>query len=413
MTASALSRPAPDRAKILFAAVLAAMVSAAPMLIPASLFMLPVSQEFGWSRSVFPMALMASACAGGLASPIAGWLVDRLGARPVMLAGLLALGLSHLALAISDGSLGWTFAAFITLGAASSFSGAIGITRVISVAFSEGRARALASSLGVGAGIGGAITPILSQAAIANYGWRVGYLALGAYAWILAIPAVWLLFPRGRTDMPQESGSEPSDGLTLRETLRVREFWLLVVLVAFNAVGVGGILGHWSPLLVDRGLTVTAAAGLLSAVGLVKVVGQLGGGWLLDRVQTPRMAPLIIAPVALGVATFAFGTGWAPLAAGSFLFGLGEGAELGLLSYLVSRYFGLRRFGEVLGWLVAISIFINGSSNVLMGALFDMTSSYQKGLYLLTSSLAIALLAAACLGPYRYGVQARTAASTG
>lgn len=388
---------------LIVGAALAAAFSAGPMLGGTiSLLILPVSDEFGWARSIFPMAIMIAACAGALAAPLAGRFIDRYGARLVMLVGLVVLGGAHGLLALSDGGLAYTFGAYAVLGAASSFSGTLGITRVVSAAFDSRRGRALGLTVGVGAGLGAALIPLLTGAALALGGWRSAYVLLGAAVWAIAIPAVWLLFPRGRARAAPVQSDLSQEGLSPRAAMRTREFWLLGAILVFNALAVGALTGHWAPFQAERGVSAAAAAALLSGFGLVKVVAQLGGGWLLDRLQTPRIALLFLGPVVAGAFVFATATGPAAMAAGALLFGLGEGAELGLLPYMLGRYVGLRRFGEVMGWLMAANILASGLANVAMGALFDLTGSYQTGLMLICGTVTLAVVAAALLGPYRF-----------
>lgn len=382
---------------------LAAAVSAGPMLGGTiSLLILPISDEFGWARSVFPMAIMIAACAGALAAPLAGRAIDRHGARAVMLGGLVVFGGAHGLLALSDGGRPYTFAAYALLGAASSFSGTLGITRVVSSAFDAGRGRALGLSLGVGAGLGAAAIPLLTGAALAAGGWRAAYLVLGATAWAVAIPAVGLLFPRRQAGASTAGQVPPAEGLPLGAAIRTRDFWLLGAVVVFNAVAVGAITGHWAPFQAERGVSPGTAAALLSGFGLVKVAAQLGGGWLLDRLQTPRIALLLLGPVVAGALVFAVGAGPGAMLIGALLFGLGEGAELGVLPYMLGRYVGLRRYGEVMGWLMAANILASGLANVAMGALFDLTGNYRTGLLLICGAVLLGFAAAGLLGPYRF-----------
>lgn len=389
---------------------LAAAFSAGPMLGGTiSLLILPLSNEFGWARSVFPMAIMIAACAGALAAPLAGRAIDRHGARRVMLAGLVVFGGAHGLLALSDGGRPYTFAAYALLGAASSFSGTLGITRVVSSAFDAGRGRALGLSLGVGAGLGAAAIPLLTNAALVASGWRAAYVVLGAGVWTIAIPAVWLLFPRRETGAPAVGEPRSQEGHSLGVAVRTKDFWLLGAVVIFNAVGVGAITGHWAPFQAERGVSATMAAGLLSGFGLVKVVAQLGGGWLMDRLQTPRIALVVLAPIVGGALVFALGAGPAAMVVGALLFGLGEGAELCLLPYMLGRYVGLRCYGEVMGWLMAANILASGLANVAMGALFDLTGSYRIGLLLVCGAVFLGFVAAGLLGRYRFHV--RSAAS--
>lgn len=395
----------PKRWAILLGCALASMVSAAPVIATTvSLFIVPVSTEFGWDRSQFPLAIMAAAWVGGLAAPIAGRVIDRFGARRVMLVGIVAFALANAAISLADGSRLRTYVLYMILGASSSFSGYVGITKIISAWFEESRGRALGISLGLGIGLGSALTPFLVQFIIQNHGWRAAYQALGVTVFVIGFPAIFFLAPSRAPVRSISHSHVPGHeaGLTAAEATRTREFWLLLLLIVFNGFVAGSISGHWVPVHIERGVSVTLATLLLSAFGMIKIAGQVGGGVLLDRIQTPRTALLILTPLTVAAATFALGAGAQPMIIAALLFGLGEGAELGLVPYLASRYFGLKRFGEIAGWLTAASIISAGLGNLTMGRLFDATGGYQMGLYCAAGCAIAVFLAASALGPYRF-----------
>jgi len=395
------------KSAVLLGCALASLVSAAPVIATTvSLFIVPVSQEFGWDRSQFPLAIMAAAWVGGLCAPLAGRVIDRLGAKTVMLFGIAVFALANVLLAFADGSRLQTYALYMLLGSSSSFSGTIGVTKIISGLFQEGRGKALGVSLGIGVGLGSALTPLLTEFFIHNYGWRAAYVALGAMVFLVAFPAVLFLAPAHTPSpmMASQGNANLPDGLSVGQAARTREFWLLALLIISNGFAAGSISGHWVPMQTERGVAIGLATALLSAFGIVKIAAQIGGGVLLDRIQSPRLALLILVPVLTAAAAFAFGSGPPSIVVAALLFGLGEGAELGLIPYLLGRYFGLRRFGEIAGWMAAASIISAGLGNVGMGRLFDLTGDYQFGLYCAVGYAALAMAAAAGLGPYRYAI---------
>ena len=393
------------RPLILAGCVLICMVSAAPVIATTtSLFIVPISREFGWGRTEFPLAIMAAAWIGGLVAPVAGGMLDRYGTKPIMLIGTVAFALSNVLLAFSDGVKLHVYPAYMLLGASSSFCGNFGVNKIISAWFSESRGKALGLSVGLGVGLGSALTPLLTEYFIQHGGWRFAYVALGTAVFVLAFPSILFLTPNTRSPKSSEPITDASAGLSVSQSLATREFWLIIALTLFNGFAAGAISGHWAPIQVERGVSIEVATLLLSSFGLVKVLAQVGGGALLDRIQTPKLAALILFPAFLAATAYAFASGPRLVVPAALLFGLGEGAELGLLPYLVSRYFGVRRIAEIFGYVAAASIISAGLGNVAMGSIFDATHSYRFGLFIGAGCLLLAVLCAIGLGPYRFEV---------
>lgn len=389
------------------------MVSAAPVIATTvSVFIVPISREFGWGRAEFPLAIMAAAWVGGLAAPLGGRALDRLGTKPVMIAGAVLFGLANIMIAFSDGVRLHTYPLYMLLGAASSFTGTFGVNKIVSVHFPETRGKALGLALGGGVGLGSAITPLLVQHFVQHEGWREAYIALGILVIAVTAPAVLFLTPN--TISPTDAAGDPeagrAPGLTARQAFRTSEFWLLLGLTIFNGFAAAMISGHWIPMQTERGVSIGLATALLSGFGLIKVFAQLGGGILLDRFQTPKLAMMILVPVFISACAYALAQGPTMVITAALLFGLGEGAELGLLPYLISRYFGVARFAEIYGYFAAAAIISGGLGNVTMGRIYDVTGGYGSGLGVGAALLLLAIAAAAFLGPYRFALEAPTSA---
>jgi MFS family permease len=278
-----------------------------------------------------------------------------------------------------------------------------GVNKIVSVWFSKTRGRALGISVGLGVGLGSAMTPLLTQYFVQHYGWRSAYFALAAVILIFTVPAVLFLTPNtkgAKRDLPQAGQNEAAP--TIPQILKTRNFWMLILLASANGLAVGGLMGHWIPIQTGRGMSITLATLLLSSFGLLKAFAQVGGGVLLDKIQTPRVALIFFVPITLGIVLIATATAPSVVVVGAVLFGLGEGAENALLPYLVSRYFGVDRVAEVFGYVAAALIVSSSIGLVVMGKIFDVTGGYATGLWVSAGAIVIALLAAASLGAYRF-----------
>jgi predicted MFS family arabinose efflux permease len=140
-------------------------------------------------------------------------------------------------------------------------------------------------------------------------------------------------------------------------------------------------------------------------LGLALLIGRVASGYLLDRFFGPYVAASFFGAAAVGIALL-----WATRApefafAAAFLIGLGLGAEIDIMGYLTSRYFGLRSFGELYGYMVASFAAAGGLGAYLMGAGFDLTGSYNLPLATFFLATIASMLFMTRLGPYRYRVR--------
>ena len=172
---------------------------------------------------------------------------------------------------------------------------------------------------------------------------------------------------------------------------------------AFTLVSasVQGCVVHMAPMLSDRNLGTQAAALGSSLIGAAVMIGRIGTGYLLDRTFAARLASILFAVSALGIALLLLGDRPAAFA-GAFLVGLGLGAEVDLIPYLTSRYFGLRDFGKVYSTLFAAFALAGALGPLIMGAGFDRTGSYSGPLLGFLLAILLATVLMTRLGPYRF-----------
>jgi len=142
-------------------------------------------------------------------------------------------------------------------------------------------------------------------------------------------------------------------------------FWLMLVGFLAPAFFSGGYLFHLITLLRERGFTPTAAAEVQSLVGVAILVGRLGSGTALDRLSPSLVATITFTISALGCLLLLFSN---PICMGvaALAIGLTIGAELDIMAYFISRYFGLNRFGRLYGLAYGIFIMSAGASPALI-----------------------------------------------
>src|SRR5262245_36262495 len=398
---------------VVFASGVGLAMCYGPIIVPTfGVFLKPLSQEFGWSRTQISLAFSLGTLGLALASPFSGWLVDRFAARRVILPAVLFFGLSVLSLSFLSIHLWHFYAIYLLMGVVGSGTAAVPYAKVISRWFDRRRGFALGLSVAALA-LGASITPSLAQALIAAVGWRHAYVLLGLMAMGVTIPVVALLLkettqlmglrPDGEAVSLAEASRPhgPEEGLSFHETWHTGIFWLMGSAFFLMAISFFGYIIHLVPLLTDRGLSAESAALTVSLPAGVSFVARLGIGYLLDRFCAPYVAAWFFCGFALGLFLLWSGVvgGWVLVAV--VLVGVGLGAELDVMPYVVSRYFGLRAFGEIYGYLSAVFTLGGVVGPPLMGAGFDATGSYNV---VLATFVVAALTAAGLmtrLGPYR------------
>lgn len=376
------------------------------------IFLKPLSQEFGWNRAQISLAFSLAGLGISVAGPLIGRLVDHFGARKVILPAVLLFGLSVLSLSSLSAHLWHFYALYLFIGVVGSGTSPIPYAKVLSRWFD--RKRGLALGLAVaGSALGATFMPAVAQALIAAVGWRHAYVLLGLMAMGVAIPVVGLLLketpqtmgltPDGETGGQAEVSKprDPEGGLSFQEARQTGTFWLMIGAFFLMSVSFHGYIVHLVPLLTDRGLSAQSAALTASLAGGAALIGRVGIGYLLDRFFAPYVAVWFFCGFALGLFLLWSGAVGGLVFVAVMLVGLGVGAELDVMPYVVSRYFGLRAFGEIYSYAFAIFTLGGVVGPPLMGAGFDATGSYSLvlGTFIIAALTAAGLMCG--LGPYR------------
>ena len=404
---------------IVFVSAIGLFLGAPLMVFSFSVFFKSLVQDFHASRAAVSFAFSLFNTVGALSIPCTGMLIDRFGAKRVVLASTLLYGLG-LCSALWVGSALWQLYLFFTILGIAMASGPAPVPYgvVISHWFNRHRGLALGVSM-MGIGIGSVVVPILAQRLITLFGWRTAFAIFGGAVLLLPLPVIAALLqndPRQRGLQPdgdetnQVSKLQPQDkqGLTWHEIWHSPAFWTLICIFSLAGASVHGAVLHMSAIFTDRGVTAERAAIATSLVGIAVMLGRLASGYLLDRLFAPRVAILFYGATALGIAILCAGTSGPLALVASFLVGLGMGAEVESMAYMITRYFGLLAFGTAYGHAFGAFMLSGAAGVFLMGAGYDRFHSYTVPLAALCGAMVLALILLARLGPYRYGVEAET-----
>jgi MFS family permease len=209
------------------------------------------------------------------------------------------------------------------------------------------------------------------------------------------------LFPDGRSAGTLDSGSRLG-GVAWRDARQSSTFWLLIAVFVLLAASVHACVIHMPQLFADRGATAENAASAASVVGFALLVGRIASGYFLDRYFGGSIALVICLGAALGIALLGIGGAGRVALAGAFLVGLGMGAEVDVIAFLMSRYFGVQSLGATVGFAFGGFVVAGGVGPLVMGFAFDRTGSYRLPL----AAFGVAAIAAAVLvtrlPPYRF-----------
>jgi MFS family permease len=353
-----------------------------------SVFVKPLSSQFGWTREAISGGFAVAAVTLGLTSPLLGKWIDRLGPRRIILPSMTIYVIAIASLAWLHLGVRQFYVTCFVLGLVGNGAAHLAYSRSISTWFRQRLGTALAFVM-VGAGLGAMVLPVVAQSIITRSGWRTAYIALAGLAFLLGVPLSWR-YIRERGTPHSKHGVISHAGLTWRQGLRSSPFWIVTAILFVSSISMNGAITQLSALLTDRGITPRDAAFCASLLGGSSLLGRVIVGWLLDRFFGPRVALGINLLTALGIFLLARAASFPAGCLAAALIGIGAGGEAATTPYLLTRYFGLRSFSTLYGLTWTFYAAAGAFGPVLLGRAYDATGSYSSLLLLLAIGLALA-----------------------
>lgn len=364
-------------------------------------FVNPIRDSFGWAYATVAGAFSLRNLEEGLIAPLVGWLVDRYGARKLMIPGVIAMGAGYVLLSRTSNL--WTFYGFFTI-ISLSFSFVTGAVIYTTVAQWFNKRLSLALGLvASGYGVSGVMVPILVWMVNA-YQWRTTLLLVGVTMWALGIPLSLAMRHKpeqygwlpdgGRPLEPQPGVPAPgsqAEGLTWKQAMCTQAFWLVGIASSFSWVPSNAIFVHILPYLTQVGIPESIAGTVVTIITAITIAGRLGFGWLGDRVDKRYVMALAYAFQATGVLLFArIRVAWhlIPFLA---VFPIGYGGAIPVRPAMQSDYFGRKAFGTIMGFFSILSLVGSVSSPVIAGWLRDTMGDYRTAFLLLDIPLLAAV----------------------
>jgi len=370
-----------------------------------SVFFLPLKRDLGVSSTAISLLYGAARLEGGFEGPLVGYLIDRFGARKLILIGTTLTGLGLLLLTTVESF----FTFFLVYVFIVSLGSNAGLFHPISTLVNQWfiRHRGLGFSVITASGsVGGMIMAPLLSFIILNYGWRTGAAAAGLIIMAVAIPAA---LPLKRS--PEEVGLHP-DGVappetyrkasnpgspvaverafSVRQAVRTIHFWLLMACICLRLMVTVALNTHFVPLLVWKGMSEATSAYLLGFFALLSVPLAIGLGWIGDRWNKARLSSICILPIILAMMGMLFFKGETILYVFPVAFAFIM-ATAPLNWALIGDFFGRGSYATLRGIMgigYGAATFV---SPIYAGWIFDLTESYN--IVLLTFSIIMALAA--------------------
>ena len=375
----------------------------------------PLQDQFGWSRALISGAFSLRTQSGGVASPIVGYLVDRVGSRRLLLTGTVLVGAGFIFLSRVESV--WAFyAAVMVIAVGMSATGGPVAMTTAAHWFERQRGRAMAL-LTAGAGASGVMVVVLATL-ISAFGWREALLIIGIAQWAVCIPLALLVRHRpeemgllpdgepprppaevGRVTAPPEADAVADgplriqdSGMTVSQALRTRTFWLLALAMSLAGFGSTAIIVHQVVYVTEAtGLSNEEAAVVAMLMPVVSLAGRLGFGWLADYREKRQVLAASYTLLGLGILLLAAAQEPWQLVFFLVVFSPGWGGSIAVQPAFQAESFGLRAFGAIQGLAFTVSTLGSVAGPIFAGWVHDSTDTYRHAFVV----LALASLAAA------------------
>jgi MFS family permease len=405
---NSLSSFAPKKGKIFYgwwivvASTLLNVLAGGTFVYGLTVFFNPIRNTFGWGAAATSVAFTLGRLESGLLEAVAGFLVDKVGPRKLMLCGWSVVGLGFLLM--SKVSSLWVFyGSFLVMAVGMSFSAFIVIFATIANWFEKKRSRAMTVVV-TGYGLSGTLVPLVATTVDA-FGWRETLAAMAISIWVISLPLSSLMRHKpgqygyvpdgaspeaanGSTDLSQSSSSDDTRGgspvasavdFTLKEAVKTQTFWLLAAVSFFQFFAVSAVMVHTIPFLESIEVSSKMAATVVTGITVSSLIGRLGFGFMGDFANKRHLMVIGLTLQAIGIFVLSLVDSNRVWVVIPFLltYAPGFGAMMPLRPALQADYFGAKSFGAIMGVTSLIGMIGGLASPVIAGWIYDVTGAYH------------------------------------
>lgn len=342
-----------------------------------SVFLKPLSAEFGWPRGDTAFAYTSAAVLNGLSGVLMGSLADRYSARPIVLFGGVMLG-GSLVLAGHITSL-WQL--YVIYGP---MMGAMGLGTFIAplvanIGFWLEKNRGLAiGTVIAGQSLGGAVVPVIARHLISTVGWREAYITLGIATWLIVLPLGLLIREapgaaetKAASRLASRERGAPKSGVDSRKLT-----FVLCVAILLCCVAMVVPVVHLVALITDHGISAKTAANIFGVMMVFSMISRVGVGKLADMIGGIRA--LLVCSATQTMFIFWFTQMYSPpgFYVIAVLFGIGYGGVIPAYAIIVREQLPVHGVGGAVGLVFLFGNVGMGGGGYLGGLLYDLSGSY-------------------------------------
>ena len=367
----------------------------------------PLKEQFGWSQTQLNLSL-AFSFISGLCAPFVGTLSDRIGIRPVMFGSILIIAIGFLMRPFITELWHWyLFSALVYTG----FPGATVLPggKMVGLWFPKTRGRMMGAVM-AGNNFGGITMPPLAAAIIVVFNWQTAYVVFGVIMAALAVMALFVIVEdekkvesemmrTGRGDQAQIARAAAQAGVSLKQALRNRNFWLVTVGLVAATFTYQGVLTQLRQHFEESGFTPAMATTAVSTIAGMGIFSKLAFGRASEKI-TARIATILsIGLQMVGVLIIAQVDASHLLWIGIFVFGLGFGGLGALALLVVQEMFGMKEFGGIMG-IMQVGMIASGTGAPMMaGAIHDSSGSFDTAFLIVAAIFVVGIAALALARP--------------
>lgn len=346
-------------------------------------------ESLGFTRAQVTQGFLLGFLFAGLPFGIlAGTLIDRIGARVVILAGV---GLAGLSLLLMGGmNRFWQFEVLCIVEVIGYvLAGPIANQVLIARWFGRRRGRAMGYAY-LGLGLGGVAAPLLVNFLARSWGWRRGLELLGAFILLVLFPiGTWVT-----RSSPEDCGVDPkafgeeaaplenSTALSaasagVSEAVRTAAFWLIVAGSTLAIGAIGALIQHFILFLKDAGYSATVASQYSTILLTASLGGRVVVGYLADRFRKSYLMALFYFVIGASVFLLAYPKSPVVLVSFAAVFGFAMGADYMLIPLVTSDCFGTASLGKLLALIIMGYSIGQWAAPWFVGKMFDARHSYD------------------------------------
>jgi MFS family permease len=341
-------------------------------------FLLPLSKQFGWSRTQVSLIASALPLSSGVAMPLTGPIVDRVDARRVMLSAVIVLGFALLA-ASRVNSLGQMVAAYTVIGVANAAGSIVPGSLIISRWFDERRGTAMGIVFS-GFAVGEMIGNLIAGNVVARHGWRAGYVVLAVVTLAVLVPVVSFMIDSGPENRVEAKSRVRAAAVTQHAALHVKAFLMIAGAYFVYAVVMSVPIVHGVPYLIGLGYRPASASTLWGVMLGASFFGRGLSGLLVDRIGARVAMAVSFAGIAMTIVLLLYAAHlWVLVAFMAGMALLGFGPPL-ITPVLQGQVLGLERFGVLNGIINSAGSVGYAAGPLVAGWAFDLTGSYATAI---------------------------------